>query len=320
MSTIAAAPPAATPTPAGRKISPAQLRALSNRSDALGTVRAASHYGIIAALGVAIWWVVRHYGALWALPLMMAQGFFVAFLFMAVHETAHKTAFLNRTANVAVGHLSAFLTVLPYEHYRLFHWDHHRYTQDPERDPELLSASVPTSDAALAVAYTGILQLLTRIRTLLGRSLTGQVTAPWVPEGKRGLVLREARLYVAGYAVLLLGSVALQSTSLLWAWLVPLFLGQLLLRPYLYAEHTGCEHERDAYTNTRTTFTNDFVRWFAWNMPFHVEHHAYPSVPFHALPKLHGVVEDRIKFRGAGYPAVTRETWRWFRGARVGQR
>jgi fatty acid desaturase len=55
------------------------------------------------------------------------------------------------------------------------------------------------------------------------------------------------------------------------------------------------------------------MKWFTWNMPYHVEHHAYPSVPFHALPKLNAIVDDRIKFRGQGYRAVTRETWAWFR-------
>ena len=51
-------------------------------------------------------------------------------------------------------------------------------------------------------------------------------------------------------------------------------------------------------------------------MPYHVEHHAYPSIPFHALPKLNGIVDRQIAFKGQGYIAVTRETWAWFRRAR----
>ena len=69
---------------------------------------------------------------------MAVQGYFVAFLFMAVHETAHKTAFRGRGLNLAFGYLSAFIIGLPYEYYCLFHWDHHRYTQDPDKDPELI--------------------------------------------------------------------------------------------------------------------------------------------------------------------------------------
>jgi len=101
---------------------------------------------------------------------------------------------------------------------------------------------------------------------------------------------------------------------LLWVWVIPLLVGQLILRPYLYAEHTGCERMRSAFDNTRTTYTGNVMKWFAWNMPYHVEHHAYPSIPFHALPQLNQIVADRIAFQGRGYRAVTRETWAWFRG------
>jgi fatty acid desaturase len=131
-------------------------------------------------------------------------------------------------------------------------------------------------------------------------------------------VVREARIYALVYLALLIASIAFSSTMLLWCWLVPLYVGQLFLRPYLYAEHTGCERTRSAYENTRTTYTDRLTKWFTWNMPFHVEHHAYPSVPFHALPKLNAIIDERIAHRGQGYRAVTRETWRWFRRARQG--
>lgn len=292
------------------------LRELSVRSDLQGIVRTASHYGAIAIVGTLIWLVSSTYGIAWALPLISVQGFFVAFLFMVVHETAHKTAFRGRTLNLAVGHLSAFAIWLPYEYYCLFHWDHHRYTQDPDRDPELLVGPMPSSDTQLAIAYTGLLQMAYRVRLMFRHAFTGKVTAPWIPEGKRHIVVREARLYVAGYVVLLLASLALSSTILLWVWIVPMLVGQLILRPYLYAEHTGCERTRSAFHNTRTTYTGMVMRWFAWNMPYHVEHHAYPSIPFHALPKLNRILADQIVFRGQGYRAVTRETWNWFRRER----
>ncbi|WP_118136153.1 fatty acid desaturase [Oceanicella sp. SM1341] len=300
-------------------LSAAEVRAFSERRPGPGLVRAASHFGAILATGALIWWVSGRYGLLLALPLMLLQGFFIAFLFMALHEAAHRTVFTSRRANLALGHLSGFLIVFPYEYYQLFHWDHHRYTQDPERDPELVSASIPRSDTRLAIAYTGIVQLVNRIRLHLRHALTGRVRAPWVPEKKRGRVVAEVRLYMAGYLALIAGSVAFGSGLLLWVWAVPLVLGQLFLRPYLYAEHTGCEHTRSAYENTRTTYTAALVRWFAWNMPYHVEHHAYPSVPFHALPALNTVISGRIRHPGRGYRAVTRQTWAWFRAARGGR-
>jgi fatty acid desaturase len=296
-----------------KPLAPEQLRELSIRSNFHGAVRSIGHYAAVMLVGALIGLVASRLGVLWALPLMALQAYFVAFLFMAVHETAHKTAFESRALNLTVGNLSSFIVWLPYEYYCLFHWDHHRYTQDPDRDPELIVGPKPASDAELAIAYTGLSQIAGRVLLMLRHAVTGKVSVPWIPENKRDIVAREARLYVACYGLLLVGSLALASPLLLWVWIVPFLFGQSILRPYLYAEHTGCDHARSAFLTTRTTATGTLMKWFAWNMPYHVEHHAYPSVPFHALPKLNAIIADRIKFQGRSYRAVTRETWAWFR-------
>ncbi|WP_128928069.1 fatty acid desaturase [Bradyrhizobium guangxiense] len=299
-----------------KPLSPAMLRELSMRSNLRGSMQSLGHYGIIVLGGALIWRVSSTWDVLWALPLMALQGYVVAFLFMAVHETAHKTAFRSRGLNLAVGHLSAFIIGLPYEYYCLFHWDHHRYTQDPARDPELIVGVKPTSDTQLALAYSGLLQVAGRLRLMLGHAVTGKVTVPWIPDSKRAVIVREARVYASLYALLLALSLWFSSALLLWVWIVPLIIGQFFLRPYLYAEHTGCERTRSAFQNTRTTYTAAIVKWIAWNMPYHVEHHAYPSIPFHALPKLNEIVDGEIVHRGRGYIRTTRQTWAWFRRER----
>jgi fatty acid desaturase len=302
----------------GRPLTPLQLKALSAKSNAPGLLRALSHFGAIGLTGTLLWLVLARYGVLFAIPLILLQGYLVAFLFMPVHEAAHKTVFRTKFANTVLGQLSSLTIMYPYEYYTLFHWDHHRFTQDPERDPELMFATVPVSDTQLAIAYSGIVYLFKRTRLMFRHALTGKVVVPWIPENKRAMVVLEARCYVAVYALLLIASVALSSTLLLWVWLIPLVVGQWFLRPYLFAEHTGCDHTRSAFENTRTTYTGQLMKWFTWNMPFHVEHHAYPSVPFHALPKLNEIVDERIAYRGRGYLNVTRETLAWFRRARTG--
>ena len=140
-----------------KPLAPAMLRELSARSDLRGAMQSLGHYGVILLVGALVWMVASRHGVLWALPLMAVQGYLVAFLFMAVHETAHKTAFKSRGLNLAVGYLSGFIIGLPYEYYCLFHWDHHRYTQDPDKDPELIVGVKPTSDTQLAIAYSCLL-------------------------------------------------------------------------------------------------------------------------------------------------------------------
>src|SRR3954471_19900323 len=296
-----------------KPLAPAMLRELSGRSNLRGAAQSLSHYGLVVLVGALIWRVASRHGVLWALPLMAVQGYLVAFLFMAVHETAHKTAFKSRGLNLVVGYLSGFIIGLPYEYYCLFHWYHHRYTQDPDKDPELVVGVKPKSDTQLALAYSGVLQVAGRLRLMLGHAVTGKVVVPWIPENRRAIIVTEARAYAALYVLLLALSLSFSSVLLLKVWIVPLVIGQFFLRPYLLAEHTGCERTRSAFENTRTTYTAAIVKWIAWNMPYHVEHHAYPSIPFHALPKLNGIVDGEIVHRGRGYIRTTRETWAWFR-------
>jgi fatty acid desaturase len=39
---------------------------------------------------------------------------------------------------------------------------------------------------------------------------------------------------------------------------------------------------------------NPFSRFVYWNMNYHVEHHMFPMVPFHALPALHAEIKDDL--------------------------
>ena len=243
----------------GRALTPVQLKELSVRSNAPGLVRAFFHYGAVVVTGGLIGLTMARYGWLFAIPLMIVQGYLIGFLFMPMHEAAHKTVFRTRFLNVALGHLSSLVIGYPYEYYALFHWDHHRFTQDPTRDPELLNGSIPTSDTRLAIAYSGVQQLIKRLVLMFRHAVTGRVVVRWIPENKRGLVVPRGPFLSMRwlYLSLLSASVAWSSTILLWVWLVPLVIGQLFLRPYLYAEHTGCERTRSAFENTRTTYTGE---------------------------------------------------------------
>jgi len=97
------------------------------------------------------------------------------------------------------------------------------------------------------------------------------------------------------------------SPLILWAWIVPVLIGQPALRLYLLAEHGDCPRVADMFENTRTTFTNRIVRFVAWNMPYHAEHHVFPAVPFHKLPALHVRMREHLKVTADGYAAFTRD-------------
>jgi fatty acid desaturase len=90
------------------------------------------------------------------------------------------------------------------------------------------------------------------------------------------------------------------ATPLLF-WIGPQLLGQPPLRAYLLAEHTGCTEDRNGLTNTRTTLTWAPVRLLMWDMPYHAEHHLFPSIPFHRLADAHALIRSRLEFLQPGY-------------------
>jgi fatty acid desaturase len=42
--------------------------------------------------------------------------------------------------------------------------------------------------------------------------------------------------------------------------------------------------------------TSSAVRLLMWNMPYHAEHHLYPSIPFHRLADAHGLLQGKLGF------------------------
>ena len=278
-----------------------QRRGLLQRSNLKGLLHLAGHLaalvvtGSLIAAGVPGWPVL--------LPL---HGILLVFLFCLQHEAVHKTPFRGAGLNAAAAWGAGLVNLLPPVWFQHFHMDHHRYTHDPERDPEL-ARPLPRSKAGLAWHISGGPYCIGQMRTLLVNA-AGLNRDAFVPPPARNAVAWEARWFLAVYLAAAAVSILLGSAALVWLWLLPALLGQPFLRIYLLAEHTGCPHVSNMLENTRTTLTGPLVRFVAWNMPYHVEHHAYPAVPFHKLPAFHAVLRDHLTATANGYPAATRAT------------
>jgi fatty acid desaturase len=289
------------------------LRALSRRSDALGLRQLCLHALLI---GATAWLVFSSRGRLWLAPALLIHGIALDFLFCALHESVHRTAFASRRLNEAVAWVAGAVLVLPPEFFRAFHFAHHRFTQDPSRDPEL-ARPPPSTFRDYLWLISGIPNWAKRVTVTLRHAATGQVRESFVAEGRRRAIFREARILWAVYAAVLAASLIFRSGAALVYWIAPVMLGQPFLRMYLMAEHAGCASGDDPYANTRTTYTNGLVRWLTWQMPFHVEHHAYPAVPFHALRRVNEQIRTRIEVSAPGYLAAHEALLRRLRAPRA---
>lgn len=284
------------PTPP-RVLAHDDLRALSARSDVRGAARTAVHVLLLAGTG----WLVAISTLATLLPAMLLLGIVQAALFAPIHETMHLTAFKNRRANAVVGWLAACPSLLNWHFYTAFHLAHHRHTQDPARDPELLIPPPSTLDAyALRICA---LQYWRMRLTVLLHGLRGDLSAyPFITPRSAPRIVGSLR----AMAAFMLAASALSMALVGWwaplvFWLGPQLLGQPLLRLYLLTEHTGCTTDANGLTNTRTTLTTWPVHLLMWNMSFHTEHHLYPSIPFHRLRAAHAAMQDRLGVIQPGY-------------------
>ncbi|MBT3926250.1 MAG: fatty acid desaturase [Rhodospirillaceae bacterium] len=281
------------------RLDPKTLKSLNTRSDVKGLIRWCSHLLTLGALAALISLIPF---SPWLVPALVVYGGLLIFLFAPLHECIHRTAFRSRWLNDGVALLTGAVLILPSGYFREFHFAHHRHTQDPAQDPELASAK-PASLGAYFWLLTGVPYWRERITTTLGHSF-GRVDEAFIAPRKRPAIAREARSYLLIYAAAIAVSVAGESPAIVLYWLAPALLGQPALRLFLNAEHGNCPLTKDMLKNSRTTRSNAFVRWFAWNMPYHAEHHAYPGLPFHALPAAHQHLAPAIETQASGYLAV----------------
>lgn len=275
-------------------LDPALRESLVERSNGPGLLRFSFHLGAILVLGILIALDMPFWFAL--LPV---QGILIVFMFTTMHECIHETAFKSSLLNTAISTISSFLIFIPPTWFRFFHFAHHRHTHDPVRDPELKTPK-PSTVIGYVKHVSGFPLWFATFRTLVINAM-GRNTDDFVPPKAKARVTFEARAMLAIYVLLAVASVVWESPLLIWTWIVPLLLGQPFLRLFLLAEHTDCPHVENMFENTRTTFTTKLVRLVAWNMPFHAEHHALPTVPFHKLPGLHEAVRDHLKTTADGY-------------------
>lgn len=274
-----------------RIVDPTLIRQLMQRSDFRGAIQAASHFGAIAVTGTILW---STWGTWWAVPVFVAHGILINFLYAGQHELSHGTPFKTKWMNVWLGRLIGFLMLYPRDFDLIQHTAHHKWTQNWSRDGEL--AREPYTLRSYLLWFLGPTYWYSRISRLF-RLASGTVIEPYIRKDQESLVIREARIHLAIYGGLAVVSAAFQTWAVVILWLSPMLATKAFHQLQNTIEHLGLSHEDNILENTRSTRTNAIMRWMCWNMQYHTAHHAFPSVPFHRLRDL-----NKEMTAGAGTP------------------
>lgn len=251
-----------------------------------------------AAGGILLW------GTWWAVPCWLAYGVLAGSACDSRwHECGHGTAFRTRWMNDAVYHIASFQVMRNPVNWRWSHARHHSDTIIVGRDAEIAWMH-PVKLGLKALAFVGFIETWASLKTL-ARNAMGRLSPDekdYIPQAEWPRAIFWARVHMAIYAVTLVTALGMLLAGMGWKATIPLL---IVGGPRVYGcwhmimtgllQHGGlAEDVLDHRLNSRTVYMNPVSRFLYLNMNYHVEHHMFPMVPYHALPRLHEVVKHDL--------------------------
>jgi fatty acid desaturase len=292
------------------------MKTLMQRSDAAAVRDTVLWYALIAGSGTVAYFAL---GSVWAVPAFLLYGaLYCGAADSRWHEAGHGTAFKTRWISDALYQVASFQVFRRPTVWRWSHARHHTDTLVVGRDPEI-AAQVPTRWLVLSGNLVGLAHVAGETRKLL-LNVSGRLDAEeqtFIPTSEWPKVISEARVWIAVYACVFGLCWVLQSLVPLLFVGLPSLYGAWLYLFFGLMQHAGLpENVTDHRKNCRTVTMNPVLRFLYWNMNYHLEHHLFPLVPYHALPRLHEAIRDELPPAYPGtlaayreiFPALVRQT------------
>jgi Na+-transporting NADH:ubiquinone oxidoreductase subunit F len=273
-------------------VSREEMRKLLVRKDGPAIHDTIIWFGLIIGSGylVFLWW-----GSWFAIfPYILYSVLYASSSDSRWHESSHGTAFKTDWMNNVLYEIASFMVFRQSTVWRWSHARHHSDTLIRGRDPEI-AVPRPPKIRKILFAFIGISGAIPEIRRTLLHA-AGRIdseVATFLPEHEYSKVIFKARVYISIY--LLVFTLAVLSKSILPLFFIglPMIFGGWLMPVYGLTQHAALqENVLDHRLNCRTVYMNRIHRYLYWNMNYHVEHHMYPLVPYHALPELHKLIKE----------------------------
>mmetsp|Transcript_26987 Transcript_26987/g.62103 ORF Transcript_26987/g.62103 Transcript_26987/m.62103 type:complete len:424 (-) Transcript_26987:200-1471(-) len=256
-------------------------------------------------------------------PTYFFYGFqFQCFAFAGQHEFLHRNAWKTRWINDVVLFFTGVFCFELGAHERVMHKQHHTFTNNIDRDPELTSFYTREeleNPGFRNIPFTrmgylrGFLDVFFTLKCRAGRMIfsaigvpvdysgTGWSLSEWTYNKESG-IMRElqmaaiAQLSIYAGVAMTIAQTPQGRASLLFWWIAPVICGYPVVNYFRNLEHADCEvsKEPNCLRNTRSVRSNIIIRTLLWDTNYHAEHHCYPMVPFFNLHKLNELMYDHV--------------------------
>ena len=212
------------------------------------------------------------------------------------HEAAHGTISNRRWINDAAGILGMFPYMTPYFMQKFVHLNHHKYLNEPDRDPNQIYAAGPFWQ--LPLRYVRAIAYAKKILSSDPRS--------------RGMQISDIAILVGIGLIFIISIWQHFFVDLFWLWLLPLAIAKVIMDWYInFLPHAGLPPDR--FLGTRIIDVRFFTPWVLCHN-YHAVHHLWPTIPWHSYiaryrTRFDYLVEHRVPIEtrlwgGRTYPTL----------------
>ncbi len=214
-------------------------------------------------------------------------------LFTPMHEAGHYNISGNnhrlRWLNEGIGWISGIPLFAPFSIFRIVHFRHHAHTNDPDKDPDHWLASSNLAALVFHAATIFPVYLIKGGQLLFHEK---KVSNSNKRELRQGFIV-----FLLMFFVLIMLGISVGWFQVLWLWVVPAFLSQVLLAiAFDWLPHHPHE-ELDRYRNTRV-FDFPGLSYLLLGQNYHLVHHLYPRIPFYDYEKVYRSIRQTLKEKG----------------------
>lgn len=251
---------------------------------------------VIWGLGnLAIWLALWPLVFLGLMPLWLAfpiATINVALCYLPSHEAQHdiigRPGTKWRWLNELVGHVSTIPLVLPYRVAKLTHMEHHKHTNDRDKDPDFASSNVRG-------VWPAIWATIRNRQPDSESGLNGYGKA--LEKIGRQDILLDGVVYTLGFYGLMiamaLSGYALEAAFLWW---LPRHFGATYIVFFLsWAPHQPAD-KIGRYRDTRA-FKSRVGNWLSMGMQYHIVHHLHPYIPLTDTPAAYREMQGILRAR-----------------------
>jgi beta-carotene hydroxylase len=208
-------------------------------------------------------------------------------IFTPMHEAAHRSVARFKPINEIVGRLSALVLTLPFPPFRFLHIEHHKFTNEPDADPDFWTALppawlLPFRWASLDFAYLAFYQARSRLRPFTERLETWLVA-------------------FGALSIFIVAAFHRHTSWVLLGWVLPSRVATFSLAlafDYLpHAPHVVSSRvDRFRATTVRSDALLTPVLLY---QNYHLMHHLYPAMPFYRYARAWRAQRQMLLAKGA---------------------